>query len=82
MPRPPTLGKMMSGGGKGGTDKHVGTPVPVKLAGGEIVVPPENLMQVVHPNLKTAHEIMDKWVVLERKKLRKTLAKLPPPAKD
>lgn len=82
MPRAPKLGKLHSGGGKGGTDKHVGTPVPVKLAGGEIVVPPENLMEVVHPHLKTAHEIMDKWVVNERKKLRKTLAKLPPPVKD
>ena len=82
LPHPPAIGKMMSGGGKGGTDKNVGTPVPVKLAGGEIVVPPENLMAVVHPNLKHAHNIMDAWVVLERKKLRKTLAKLPGPARD
>lgn len=57
-------------------------PVRVNLAGGEIVVPPENLRDVVHPNLKTAHDIMDKWVLLERKKLRKTLAKLPGPVRD
>ena len=82
MPHPPAMGKFHSGGGKGGADNNIGTPVPVKLAGGEIVVPPENLMAVVHPNLKHAHAIMDRWVVLERKKLRKTLAKLPPPARD
>lgn len=57
-------------------------PVRVNLAGGEIVVPPENLTEVVHPDLKTAHEIMDAWVLNERKMLRKTLAKLPGPVKD
>lgn len=65
----------------GGEVESAGEPVRVNLAGGEIVVPPENLMAAVHPDLKTAHEIMDKWVVNERKKLRKTLAKLPGPAK-
>lgn len=58
------------------------SPVRVNLAGGEIVVPPENLTEVVHPDLKTAHEIMDAWVLQERKNLRKELAKLPGPAKD
>lgn len=70
-----------SGGGKGG-DTRMGHPVRVNLAGGEIVVPPEHLKAVVHHDLKRAHEIMDAWVVNERKKLRKTLAKLPGPAKD
>lgn len=70
-----------SGGGKGGDD-HMGHPVRVNLAGGEIVVPPEHLKAVVHHDLKRAHEIMDAWVINERKKLRKTLAKLPGPAKD
>jgi hypothetical protein len=81
-PRPPKpMGMMHSGGGKGGS-KHVGTPTPVVLAGGEFAVPPEKLMEVVHPNLSKAHQIMDAWVIHERKKLRKTLAKLPGPAKD
>lgn len=61
---------------------NIGQPVRVNLAGGEIVVPPENLMETVHPDLNTAHDIMDKWVLMERKKLRKTLAKLPGPVKD
>lgn len=81
VPRPPKPMKFHSGGGKGGSS-HIGTPTPVMLAGGEIVVPPENLMDVVHPHLGTAHKIMDSWVIHERKKLRKTLAKLPGPAKD
>ncbi len=66
----------------GGEADGVGQPVPVDLAGGEIVVPPENLMKTVHPDLKEAHRIMDAWVLAERKKLRQTLAKLPGPAKD
>ena len=77
---PKMAGMMHAGGGKGGD--HVGKPVPVMLAGGEIVIPPENLMKVVHPDLHKAHQIMDAWVIHERKNLRKTLAKLPGPAKD
>lgn len=80
-PRPPRPMRMMhSGGGKGGD--RVGEPVPVNLAGGEVVVPPENLMDVVHPNLNEAHRIMDSWVLHERKNLRSELGKLPGPAKD
>ena len=78
--RPMKMSALASGGGKNGT--HVGKPVPVNLAGGELVIPPEKLMEVVHPNLKHAHAIMDAWVLKERKKLRKTLAKLPGPARD
>lgn len=74
---------------KGGTaDEHVGKPVPVKLAGGEIVVPPEKLHKTMERvyrkkmTLEEAHSKMDGWVVAERKKLRKTLAKLPGPVKN
>lgn len=81
-PRPvvPHPAKFHSGGGKHAS--HIGTPTPVKLAGGEVVIPPENLMHVVHPNLNHAHKIMDQWILNERRNLRKTLAKLPGPAKD
>lgn len=67
------------GGALDGQDE---TPVRVNLAGGEIVVPPTSLLAAVHPDLKTAHEIMDQWVLDERKLLRKTLAKLPGPVKE
>lgn len=81
-------GKMGKGSGKkfaeGGPVEGAPEEVPVRvnLAGGEIVVPPENLMALFGGDLKTAHELMDAWVLTERKKLRKTLAKLPGPVKD
>lgn len=75
----PRRPQMRADGGEVESPDH--EPVRVNLAGGEIVVPPENLLEVIHPDLKTAHEIMDKWVLNERKKLRKTLAKLPGPVK-
>ena len=73
---------------RGGAAKHVGKPVPVRLAGGEIVVPPENAHETMcrvtgkKLTLDQAHAALDKWVVSQRKKLRKTLAKLPGPARD
>lgn len=83
LPQPPSVGSLgKAEGGDVANDPNVGTPVRVNLAGGEIVVPPENLMDVVHPDLKHAHAIMDKWVLDERKRLRQTLAKLPGPAQD
>ena len=72
----------------GSSDRHIGKPVPVKLAGGEIVVPPQHVHETMQRlskrrmTLDEAHKEMDKWVLEERKKLRKTLAKLPGPAKD
>jgi len=83
VPRPP---KLASGGGKYGN--HIGKPVKVKLAGGEIVVPPEHVLETMQRvtkrklTLDEAHRIMDAWILKERKKLRKTLARLPGPAKD
>jgi hypothetical protein len=86
-PRPPKIGKFASGGGKSG-DANVGTPVRVNLAGGEVVIPPEHIMETIHRlnpgktyTLKQAHAILDAWVLHERKNLRKTLAKLPGPVK-
>lgn len=80
-PRPPKpMGVMRAAGGQ--ANGNVGAPTPVMLAGGEVVVPPENLMDVVHPDLDYAHQIMDAWILDERKNLRKTLAKLPGPVRD
>jgi len=77
---------MARGGGKQrGT---VGTPTPVHLAGGELVIPPNKVLETVQRltgrphSLKQAHEVLDKWVVKERKELRAKLAKLPGPVKD
>lgn len=83
------MGKIGKKFGKGGkADEHVNKPVPVKLAGGEIVVPPENVHETMQRlskkpiSLDDAHRAMDAWIVNERKKLTKTLSRLPGPAKD
>ena len=73
---------------RGKSDDHIGTPVRVNLAGGELVIPPEHVLETVRRitgkgyTLSQAHEILDKWVLHERTNLRKTLAKLPGPVKD
>lgn len=82
IPKGPQLQKAHSGGGKGYDGSSVGTPTPVNIAGGELVVPPENLMETVHPDLDTAHRILDQFVINERKNHIKELKGLPPPAKD
>jgi hypothetical protein len=68
---------MQDGGGVTDPDNMVD----VNLSGGELVVPPENLMGYFGPDLKKAHEKADAWVLQQRKKLRKTLANLPGPVK-
>ena len=92
MPKPPKIQTSIlsaSGGGKEGADENLGAPVPVNLSGGEVVVPPENLLSTFRRifrgknyTLKQIHAMMDQWVLDERKQHRKTLAKLPGPAKD
>jgi hypothetical protein len=73
---------------KGGADHHVGKPVKVILAGGEVVVPAENVLETMRRitgkplTLDQAHHEMDAWVIKERKKLVKTLKSLPGPARD
>lgn len=81
-----TIKKLAQGGSP--SDKHVGKPVKVVLAGGEIVVPPENVHETMERickkkmTLSECHKAMDAWVLKQRKKLRKTLAALPGPARD
>lgn len=75
-------------GAGGAADPNVGKPVAVKLAGGEIVVPPENVYETMQREskkpitLEQAHQLMDNWILNERKKLVGTLKKLPPPVRD
>ncbi len=57
-------------------------PVPVAVAHGEISISPEQLEAKFGGDLEHAHAAMDHWVKLERKKIIKTLQKLPGPAKD
>lgn len=57
-------------------------PVPVAVAHGEVSISPEQLMAKFGGDLDHAHLAMDKWVVHERKKIIKTMQKLPGPAQD
>lgn len=71
------------GSAKHDKHRHIGKPVPVNVAGGEFIIPPEKLMEK-YPKMEldSIHKILDAWIVRERKKLRKTLKHLPGPVKD
>lgn len=55
---------------------------PIVAAGGEYVIPPSVVRSLGGGDMNAGHELLDKFVVLARKDLIKTLSKLPPPKKD
>ena len=59
-----------------------GKNVPILAAGGEHVISPDAVMRLGGGNLDHGHKILDKWVVQQRKKIIKTMQKLPGPARD
>jgi len=86
-PKPPRLAHTLSHAKGGAAHHNVGEPTPVAIAGGEIVIPPEAILdwmesQDLPRNLKLGHEALDKWVVSQRKNHIKTLKSLPGPAKS
>lgn len=72
-------------GRKGGRKKagggEVGTPTDIVAAGGEIVIPPEHIMDRFG-DLDKGHKALDSWVVKTRQQHIKTLGGLKPPKKD
>lgn len=78
-PRPPSLGKRAKGGG---AENHAGQSVPINAAGGEYVVHPDIVAHIGGGNVTKGHEILDDWIVSNRKKHVKTLRNLPGPAKS
>lgn len=56
--------------------------VPVIVAGGEMILSPEEVELFGDGDLNAGHKVLDKFVVTQRKKLIETLKKLPGPAKD
>lgn len=62
--------------------RAAGGGVPIMAADGETVLSPEQLTARFGGDLSHAHAAMDAWVKHERKKLIKTLERLPGPAKD
>jgi hypothetical protein len=73
-PKPPKLSA------RGGAE-HAGKPTPIIAAGGEIVIPPEKIIQKFG-DLKHGHKALDQWVLDTRDEHIKTLKKLKPPKKD
>lgn len=69
---------------KYGLHGHYHTPrntVPVIVAGGEYIIPPEVVMELGDGDEKKGHAVLDAFVKSQRKLLRKKLGKLPGPAK-
>jgi hypothetical protein len=56
--------------------------VPIIAAGGEYVITPDRVAEIGGGNLSRGHEMLDRWVIAERRKLIDTLKNLPGPAKD
>lgn len=68
-----------------GVDGHDGgesKPVPINAAGGEFAIPPEVVAAIGGGDIARGHEMLDDWVLLNRKKHIRTLSKLPGPAKS
>jgi hypothetical protein len=56
--------------------------VPVIVAGGEMILDPDQVRAVGEGDLDTGHKVLDEFVKRSRKELIKTLTKLPGPKKD
>lgn len=74
-PRAPRHAGGVDGGG-------VGHPTPIMAAGGEFVISPLDVARVGNGNVKHGLQILDHWVVSNRKHHIKTLQRLPGPAKN
>ena len=59
-----------------------GGAVPIMAAGGEHVIGPRDVTRLGNGNLEAGHKRLDAFVVRERKKIVKTMRKLPGPKKD
>jgi hypothetical protein len=75
--KPLALGKDL-----GGSVPPEGAPIDVIVAGGEHVLSPEQVNGAGNGDITKGHEALDSWVKLNRKKLIKTLQKLPGPVRD
>jgi len=75
-PRPADLGYVprASGGATNG--------IPIVAAGGEYVIPPEDVVHIGGGDLDHGHKILDSFVKKMRQKTIKTLQNLPGPKKD
>lgn len=54
-------------------------PVPIVVAGGEIVLPPNIVRRIGNGDIARGHEVLDRWVLATRKKHIDKLKSLKPP---
>jgi hypothetical protein len=66
----------------GGKATGAGKPVDCVLAGGEYAIAPNVVRAIGRGDVDLGHKILDKWSMDVRKDHIRTLASLPPPAKD
>ena len=59
-----------------------GHPVPVVVAGGEYIIPPDDVTHLGKGDIDAGHRILDSFVLKMRKKTVDTLKKLPGPKKN
>ena len=78
LPKPP---RPMSDSGGARGEGSSGS-VPIMAAGGEFIASPQDVARIGGGDIKHGHEVLDKWVVENRKNHVKTLKKLPGPAKS
>lgn len=67
---------------QGGNSSKMGNPVPVIVAGGEYVIPPDVVEEIGSGDMTKGHSILDDFVKSHRKRTVKHLKSLPEPAKD
>ena len=70
---------MAAGGEAGGREESA---VPIVAAGGEYVIPPEDVLHIGSGDLDHGHKILDSFVKKMRQKTIKTLQNLPGPKRD
>ena len=73
--------KVLQGVFPEGTKPKKGT-VPIMAAGGEHVIHPDAVKRIGGGDINKGHNLLDAWVVAERKKNVKTLSRLPGPSRD
>jgi hypothetical protein len=80
LPKPPRPMGLSSEGGARGEGEH--TLVPVVVAGGEYIIPPEVVRAMGHGDLKEGHKALDEFVMKTRRDHLKTIKKLKPPVTE
>lgn len=80
IPRPPPA-SMLQQQARGGDTKGEAEKVKALMAGGEYVVHPDDVRRLGSGSLSKGHRMLDKWVLLERRKHIRVLKSLPGPVK-